>query len=292
LLEKSPGNSDILYALGILGLQNNDLKSAETYFKQLSNKDKRSAEANYYLGQIAERRGDLQEAIDWFSQIKSGSYYVESQLRIATLKVKVEGLEPALKYLRTIQVQGEKQQVRLLLAEGEIIREAGDFPRAMKHFNEALDAHPNNTDLLYARALIAEKIDRLDILMRDLQAILDVKPDHAHALNALGYTLADRTARYKEALKYIQRALELKPNDAAVVDSMGWVQYRLGNYDQSISYLRRALQMNRDAEIAAHLGEVLLANGNKDEAHEVIKAGLEISPDNKQLLELLKQVQP
>lgn len=292
LLSKSPDNEDILYALGILGIQMDELETAEKHFLALSAKDKRRDEAYYYLGQITERRKDFNAAINLLRQIQPGSFYLEAQLRIASLMVNTTGLEKALEFLRTVNYEDDKERVRLLLAEGEMLREAGAYQQAMTHFDKSLLVVPGDTDLLYARALIAEKIDRIDILMRDLQSILDIKPDHAHALNALGYTLADRTARYNEALKYIQRALELKPNDAAIVDSMGWVQYRLGNFDSSISYLRRALQLNKDAEIAAHLGEVLLAKGDKVGAYEAIRIGLEVSPDNKQLLELLKQTQP
>jgi tetratricopeptide (TPR) repeat protein len=290
LLKQNPGNTDIIYALGVLDLQANRLDSAESFFKQLSKTDKRRTESSYYLGQIMERRGDNQAAIYWYDQVQSGSLHLEAEMRIANLKVKTAGLEQALDYLHHIKVNNKNEKVRLELTEGEILGDAGDYQRAMKHYDKALDRFPNNVDLLYARALMAEKVDRLDILMRDLQSILDIQPDHAHALNALGYTLADRTARYNEALKYIKRALALMPNDAAVVDSMGWVQYRLGNYDQSIRYLRRALKLNNDAEIAAHLGQVLIARGNQEEARAVIKAALEVTPDSKQLLDLLKQI--
>ena len=150
--------------------------------------------------------------------------------------------------------------------------------------------HPNDKELLYARALAAEKLDRLDVLERDLRAILAADPKNAQALNALGYTLADRTTRYPEALGYIEQALALLPDDAAVLDSMGWVQYRLGDHAKALEYLRRAYQANPDAEIAAHLVEVLWASGQREEAKKIWREALRKDPDSSHLLKLKEQL--
>ena len=179
--------------------------------------------------------------------------------------------------------------VGIYLVEGEVLRNADRYEDAMKLYDDALERLPGNNDLLYARALMAERIDRLDILMSDLQAVLDKEPDNAHALNALGYTLVDRTSRYKEASKYIRRAYELLPNDAAIIDSMGWLQYRLGNHEEALKHLTRAYDLNDDSEIAAHLGEVLWVMGEHQRARKVWNRGLENAPKDKRLLEVIKR---
>ncbi|MBI3775618.1 MAG: tetratricopeptide repeat protein [Gammaproteobacteria bacterium] len=143
--------------------------------------------------------------------------------------------------------------------------------------------------MLYSRALTAEKLDRLDILERDLTSIIKREPNNAPVLNTLGYTLADRTNRYSEALSYIQRAMTLDPKDAAIIDSMGWVQFRLGNHNEAITYLRQALELTQDSEVAAHLGEVLFAAGKKDEAINVLKSALKTWPDNKSIIAVMRR---
>ena len=147
---------------------------------------------------------------------------------------------------------------------------------------------PDNPDLLYDRALYAVELGRIDILEQDLSKVIQNDPNHADALNALGYTLADQTTRYGEALMYIERALALKPDSAAILDSMGWVQYRLGNNLEALRYLRRALELQPDAEIAAHLGEVLWVTGDREEARKVWQAALADNPDDELLQRLME----
>jgi tetratricopeptide (TPR) repeat protein len=146
--------------------------------------------------------------------------------------------------------------VPLYISEAEILREEGRGEAAFNLLSGALDQNPNDEDLLYSRSLAAESIDRLEVAERDLRTLIEADPENGQALNALGYTLADRTDRYQEALDYLQRALALLPDDAAVLDSMGWVLYRLGRYEESLNYLRRAYEASADEEIAAHLREV------------------------------------
>ncbi len=152
--------------------------------------------------------------------------------------------------------------------------------------DDAVDADSENVDLLYFRAMTGERFDRLDILERDLRAIIELEPDNADALNALGYSLTDQTDRHEEALVLIEKALTIKPDEAAFIDSMGWVQYRLKNFDEAARYLREALDMFPNDEVAAHLGEVLWSLGKKIEAGQVWEKALELTPDS----EILKQV--
>ena len=159
----------------------------------------------------------------------------------------------------------------------------------MAIYDAALEAFPDDENLLYARALAAVKRDRIVAAEQDLRRIIEIDPEHADALNALGYTLADRTDRYEEAKKYIERAFALKPEEPAILDSMGWVNYRLGNYELAIDYLRRALANMSDGEIAAHLGEVLWAMDRRTEAWEVWDAAIEEHPDHDYLKEVINR---
>jgi tetratricopeptide (TPR) repeat protein len=290
LAEQAPGNEDILYALGILALQAEDLKAAERYLKQLVGDSKRSLEAAYYLGQIAEQRQQPLKAIRWYAEIQRGEYAFDAQMRMVALLAKQGNTEGALNHLRSILPRGEAQQVRLYLVEGDVLRVAERYQDAMAMYDRALEQLPGNNDLLYARALMAERVDRLDILIADLQAVLKSEPDNAHAMNALGYTLVDRTNRFDEAAKYIHRALELLPDDPAILDSMGWLQYRIGNHDEAIKHLTRAYDLNDDGEIAAHLGEVLWVMGEQQRAQKVWQRALEKAPNDRKVLEAMKRL--
>lgn len=212
-----------------------------------------------------------------------------AQIRYAVLLGQQAGVEQAQHFLHALSQKSPQESIRLRRAEAEILIEAERLEQAMAVYNEALAAHPGDTELLYARAMLAEKIDRLDILEGDLRAILMQDPDNADALNALGYTLADRTDRHQEALELITRALSLKPHDYYILDSMGWVLYRMGRYEEAIKHLRRALAVNEDPEVAAHLGEVLWMMGNKKAARSVWQKALQSTPEDQGLLEVMRR---
>jgi tetratricopeptide (TPR) repeat protein len=198
-----------------------------------------------------------------------------------------EGLEK----IRNIQTTNPTDRVILIQAESEILTEAERLDEAMAVYNKAL-ADNNDPDLLYSRAMLAEKMGRLDALENDLKTILTDDPDNAQALNALGYTLADRTDRYQEAYELISRALELNPDDFYVLDSMGWVLYRLGRLDEAVVHLRRALEIRNDPEVAAHLGEVLWVIGDKQAARKIWDTALQDTPDDARLLKVINRFNP
>ena len=164
-----------------------------------------------------------------------------------------------------------------------------EYDKAYELYSQGLREFPKHPDLLYARALTADYIDRIDLLESDLLVILQSDPDHANALNALGYTLADRGLRIDEAQKYVERAFELKPNDPAVMDSMGWIHFRLGNYAEAESYLRKALNLMDDAEIIGHLGELLWAQGNYEEARNLLREAMDRHSEDSYIQKLIKQ---
>jgi tetratricopeptide (TPR) repeat protein len=173
-----------------------------------------------------------------------------------------------------------------------MLREANQFRESLKVLSAALSGNSRDKDLLYARALTAEKLNMLELVESDLRIILKDDPKNVNALNALGYTLADRTNRFEEAHSLLQQAVSLKPEDPFILDSLGWLYYRMGKNVESVKYLKRALEMRPDAEIAAHLGEVLWVTGNRNEAESVWDRALRDTPDNETLLGVIKKFKP
>ncbi|MEN8170573.1 MAG: tetratricopeptide repeat protein [Pseudomonadota bacterium] len=292
LSKATPNDADVVYALGLLALEAGDLDSAEANFNKLLHHRQREEESRFALAQIAEARQQDDKAIEWFSSIAQGDRYLEAQLQAARLIAKHRGMEQARTYLRELEIQNDDERVQLYLAEAELLGNAEQYQEAMKIYDEGLKLFADNITLLYARGLTAEKIDRLDIMERDLKRILQRDPDNTQALNALGYTLADRTDRYQEAYDYIERAYKQRPDDVAILDSMGWVLYRLGRLDEALEYLNRAASKVRDAEISAHLGEVLWASGEQDKARHVWEEALKFAPDHKVLQQTIQRFNP
>ena len=294
LHEASPDDAELLYTLGLLSLESQRLDDAEKYMMMLVRMDERDGEAQYYLGRIYENRKQYDQAIEWYEQVHIGDYQFDARLRIADMLGLAGKTDQAVEHLDAMLEgsQSDGTLVRIYVAKGELLRQARRYEEAMEVFNTALGIVPNNSDLLYARALVAERLGRIDQLEADLKVILETEPDNAHALNALGFTLADQTDRIDEAYAYLKRAIELMPEDPAIIDSLGWVYYRMGNYDEAIGLLRTALSRFDDAEIAAHLGEVLWVSGNQQEARGIWQKALKKSPDDPVLQEVMQRFIP
>jgi tetratricopeptide (TPR) repeat protein len=293
LLADSPGDADATYAVGLLAFQLKDYDSASRYMKQLLGSGYRDPnQVRYVLGQVAEERKAWPEAIDWYRQIKGGEHAMAARLRTAHALSKQGKVDEARAYLRAVSADNQEQRVQLIVAEAQLLREANRVREAFDMLGEALRAQPDQPDLLYDIALTAEKLDRFDVLETNLRRLIELRPDHAHAYNALGYSLADRNQRLPEARKLIERALELSPDDHFIIDSMGWVLYREGDLKAAIDYLRRAYTGRPDAEIGAHLGEVLWMNGERAEAERVWRETQNNHPENEVLLKTLKRFLP
>lgn len=289
LIDDSPDNSEARYALALLTLQTRDYDSSQKHFNKLYKTGKRIEESSYYLGQIAEQRDQTEKAIKWYSKVEEGQYLIEAQIRIAMLESKKGKLEEARQRLHAIEATTADIEQRLFLAEGEMLRDAKRYQEAFDLYSEALATMPDNISLLYARALIAEKIERVDVTLSDLKKILAAQPGNAQALNALGYTLVDRTDRLEEGFNYIKKAYQLNPDDPAILDSMGWAHYRMGKYEEAAKFLRQAFSKLNDAEIAAHLGEVLWVLGDQDEARNIWDEAIRATPSHKLLLDVIKR---
>ena len=294
LHQASPEDAELLYTLGLLSLEAQRLDDAEKYMMMLIRLNQREGEAQYYLGRINENRRLYEDAIDWYRQVHVGEYKFDARLRIADLLGLLERTDEALEHLDAMLrgSQSDGSLVRIYITKGELLRGARRYEGAMEVFNTALDIVPGNSDLLYARALVAERLGRIDLLEADIRQILRTEPDNAHALNALGFTLADQTDRYEEAYELLERAIEIMPDDPAIIDSWGWVHYRLGKYDEALRYLRRALARLDDPEIAAHLGEVLWVTGDQDAARDVWRRALKEFPDDPKLLQVMQRFIP
>lgn len=286
LLSHRPKEPDVLFAVGILSLQLEDLDGARIYFSRLYETGERRDEAAYYLGQVEERAENAAAALEWYGKVE-GSNAVEAQIRTALLRANAGEVQQAREILQRLRNQAPDNAVLLYLVESEILESVGRAEEAMSVYDTALQAFPDDENLLYARALAAVKRDRLVVAEQDLRRIIELDPEHADALNALGYTLADRTDRYAEAKVLIERAYALKPEEPAILDSMGWVNYRLSEYEIALDYLKRALGTMSDGEIAAHLGEVLWAMDRRAEAWSVWEAALKEHPDHDYLNDVI-----
>ena len=287
----SPGNPDVLYPLALLALDARDYGNAETYLKKLLDGDTRDRNPIYlYLGQAAEEQKKYAEARDWWREVSRGDQYFAAQARIAQSFAKEGKMDQARSFLHSVVATNNQQRVQVILAEAQILRDANQNREAFDLLQQGLDKLPNHPDLLYESAMTAEKLSRLDVQESQLKKLIQIKPDYAHAYNALGYSLADRNERLGEARDLIEKALKIAPDDAAIIDSMGWVLYRLGDLPRAVELLRKAYEARPDAEVAAHLGEVLWQMNRKSEAERVWRDALAKAPDDEMLKNTMKRL--
>ena len=293
LVGQFPQNPDVTMAVALLAMQASDYDSAEAQLK-------RALEAGYtepdvarlYLGQISEERKRYDEALKWYGTVERGDQYLNAQSRYAGVLAKQGRLADARKHLKQVKVQNTEQRVQVTQAEAQLLRDANAHKEAFELLGLALKDLPENPDLLYDYAMAAEKLDRIDVLEANLRKLIQIRPDHAHAYNALGYTLADRNQRLQEAHDLIDKALKLSPDDAFIMDSMGWVLYRMGRNREAIDYLQKAYNLRPDAEVAAHLGEVLWSDGQQDRARKLWAEALKAHGTNEALQNTVKRFAP
>lgn len=288
-----PDNADVVFAVGVLSLQLQDYAQAEANFKHLLDLPYRDKNAvRMYLGQTAEEQKNYPEALRWYDEVTSGDLYLRAQMRYALVLAKQGKLDAARSHLRQVDAGSAEGRVQLLLTEAQILRDANRQGEAFDLIGGALKNMPDQPELLYDYAMLAEKVGRMDLLESSLKKLIRLQPDHAHAYNALGYSLADRNLRLPEAQELIQKALQLAPEDPFIIDSMGWVLYRLGKQKQALEYLRKAYSARPDPEIAAHLGEVLWVAGERGEAEKIWQEASKKTPDNDALNSTIKRFRP
>lgn len=290
LLADKPDSVDIVYAVAVLSAQLKDYDEAEKQFKRLLDLGYSDSDsARLYLGQIAEERKHWDEALDWYGQIGVGSQYLGARMRMAHVFVLEGKMDEARKTLHDTAATSVGERSQLLIAEAQLLRDASRYEDAYAVLADGLAQHPDEPDLLYEAALSAEKIGKMDVVERDLRRLIALRPDNAQAYNALGYTLADHNERLDEAQQLIDKALQLAPNDAFIMDSKGWVLYRRGQAEAALDMLKKAYGVRADPEIAAHLGEVLWSLGRQDEARKTWSDAAKADPTNAALLDTIKK---
>ncbi|HAJ93041.1 MAG TPA: hypothetical protein DCO71_10585 [Gammaproteobacteria bacterium] len=292
VVELEPDNAEGLYSLALLELETKQYKAGEKHLQQLLQLRPDEQNAYYYLGYSALEQGDDAAALQWYRKVEEGDYWSQSQLRIAEILLRQGKVDAMQNHMLLLRQKNPDQSVTFFLIEGQVFTDAGMHEAAFNLYGAALETSPDNEELLYAHSLAAEKLGKLDIAERDMRRILKNDPENTRTLNALGYTLADRTTRYEEALVYIKKAYEQEPNDPAIIDSLGWVHYRLGNLDEARSLLQRAWDITGNSEIGAHLGEVMWAQGDREGARRIWEVSLKAEPENPMLLKVIDRYNP
>lgn len=297
LLAQQPTNLTDLYALGMLAVQTNHLPEAEQYLakylKALAvapDQERDPSQALLVLAQIAEDRNDPEAALQWLAQVDSGEGVLTAQIKRAQIVAKRGDVAEGQRILREIRPAGEREQTQLILAEAQILRDANQGAAAFTVLNDALKRYPDNTDLLYDYAMVAEKANNLEVMEKALRRVIELAPTNQNAYNALGYSFAERNIRLPEAYVLVEKALTMAPEDPFIMDSLGWVQFRLGKLKEAEDLLRRAYAVRPDPEIAVHLGEVLWVRGQKDDAHKLWRDANTKDPKNDTLKSTLARL--
>ena len=293
LWDEDRSSKELEFGVATIALQMKDYAEAERLFKDLKAAGYgEPGTIDLYLAEIAEETKRYADAIERYKAVDEGDRAWLAKLRIGALLGKLGKIDEARRWFADLPAVTIEQRVQVRQAEAQLLRDAGDIAGAYAVLQRGLEEHPESPDLIYDMALIAERLNKVDEAEARLTKLVELKPDDAQALNALGYTLVDRTQRTTEGFALIEKAHKLSPADPFIMDSMGWALYRLGRLDEAESYLKRALAERPDAEIAAHLGEVLWAKGDRDSARAVWKAQLESNPDNAVLKETVKRLTP
>ncbi len=299
MLAAQPDNAGTLYALGLMAMQMNDGPAAEQYLgryvdvvRQAHGDERDPGKVLLLLSQLAEERGDGAGAARWLEQIDAAdsTSYFPAQLRRARLIAKGGDLEGARKFLAAVKAEQPSEAAQVVQTQGHLLREAGQTEAAFAVLAEGVKRDPANPDLLYDYALLAERTGRLDLMEKVLRDVMLQAPGNHHAYNALGYSLAERGVRLPEALGLIEKAVQMAPDDPFIMDSLGWVHYRMGNLDLAETHLRRAYALRNDVEIAVHLGEVLWHKGLKADAHKLWREALAKDPKNDTLKSTLARL--
>ena len=290
LSSQHPNDVNVLFSLALISREIGDSTAAKAYLLQTIALDERVDEAYYYLGVMAEENDNTEEAISNYTQVGLGPEYLAASSRIGQIFVNGNRLERFHAWFNEQRQKNPSFKNELYRLESDILTQAGAQAAALQVLNQALAELPGNIPLRYARAITSEQLGNLVAMEQDLRTIIAADPTNIAALNTLGYTLANRTTRYDEALDLISRALALEPDEPAILDSMGWVLFRTAQYDAAVMYLTRAYADFPDAEVASHLGEVLWAQGKTQQALSVWQGALLREPSHPVLLETLNRL--
>jgi len=293
LIKDNPDNPDVIYPVAMLALQQGDMTTGRTQLEHLLTTDfADKGTIHFFLGQLDQEQNKTETAAEHYRQVTSGDQYIAARTRLAQMLLQQGKTSEARDLLRNTRGSTAAEKTQLVLAESQILRDAGRNNDAYIVLDSALTTQPDNPDLLYEAALTAERIGKPELLETHLKHLLKIKPDHAHALNALGYSWTERNIRLTEAQELIARALSLTPEDPFIMDSMGWVLFRQGKLPEALQTLERAYSIRADPEIAAHLGEVLWILNRKEDARRILTEANKAHPGNEVLSGTIKKLQP
>jgi len=290
LFKANPDDPDGLLNLSSLALDSRRLDRARVYLSRLLETGKYTDRANYYLALIEDQQQDYISAIEFYDAVDEGDLLIRAQIRVAELLGQIGEVETGRERLRDLATMhaNPELQPQLLTAESRLLQAADRAPEAVEVLSGGLVRFPNNGELLYARALAADVAGDPLMLVGDLNTLIELQPDNAHALNALGYHLTDNNVELERAEILLNKAIALLPDDPAIMDSLGWLYYRQGKMDAAITLLTDAYELLPDSEIAAHLGQALLSIGREEEAAELIENALIEDPEDSKLLSVQK----
>lgn len=291
LLEQSPSDSDILLSLALVATENKDHETAVKAFEQLLDNNQHMSTAHYYLGQIAETRADPDQAVLHYLQVTPGNEFLQSTINLFDILIQQGDLLSANDHVKRLSAAHPELADNLQLLYNQTLMRHNLLDDAEQSLSAALVTSPTNIELLYARAILRDQRGQLPAAEQDLRAILALDPNNATALNTLGYLLVDRTQRFEEAGELLRRAISLKPEDPAIIDSLGWLYFHTGNYPEALIYLRRAFAAYPDAEIAAHLGEVLWTIDEREEALDIWHEALKKAPTSDIIQRTMERLQ-
>lgn len=290
LLTRYPNNPDLRLSHGLVALENNQPELAKEDLTHLVEQGHYVDQASYYLGRIEEDAGNPEQAITYYQSVEKGNFFFPALSRASNLQAEDGLLEPALEHIRILREEHPAQAERFRMVEVNLLLEHDSPERALNATNSALEDHPDNIEIRYSRAMLEDARGNLERAEQDLNYILEMQPENAVALNALGYILTVGSDRLDEARQYIEKALSLDPENPAILDSMGWVLYRQGDTEGALDYLADAWAAYPDPEVAAHYGEALWVTGNREQARIVWDQALEDHPEHEILQETINRL--
>ena len=291
LVNTANSSAEITLAVGLLSVELEDYDLAEKYFLQsLKRNPKDKDQVFIYLAKIADKKNQGDLAITWLNKISNGNHFIEAKLITAEIIAKKDSIDKALEFLDTIKSDLPDEKLSIVQLKTSLLTRSNRHQEAFQLMQNEASNFSQSPDFKFDYALLADKLNKYDLMEKLLKEAIKIKPDYAVAYNALGYSFADRNIHLEDAKKYIEVALSISPNNHYILDSMGWLYFRLGKLDSAFSFIQKAYDTQQDPEIAAHLGEILWVQGKKKEAHDILESSLQSFPDNEVLKETFKRL--
>ena len=291
LVNTANSSAEVTLAVGLLSVELEDYDLAEKYFLQsLKRNPKDKDQVFIYLAKIADKKNLTDAAITWLNKVGNGNHFIESKLITAEIIAKKESVDKALEFLSTIKSNSADEKLSVVQLKTSLLTRFNRHQEAFQLMQSEAPNFAKSAEFKFDYALLADKLNKYDLMENLLREAIKIKPDYAVAYNALGYSFADRNIHLEDARKYIEVALSISPNNHYILDSMGWLYFRLGKLDSALSFIQKAYDIQADPEIAAHLSEILWAQGKKKEASDVLELSLQSFPDNEVLKETFKRL--